>query len=155
VTFTKIVERYQNLIYMAIPDKDNLIAKIAAKYDLRLLLLFGSQVDGKNLHCESDFDVAYLSRRKLDLMEEARMMTEMAPYFHSDNIDLVNLKNAPPLLYYAVFDKCKVLFAEDELLFPTLRIYAFRKFVEMQPIYELQHQRLRDYAKQIGEKYGI
>ncbi len=142
--------------YMEIDDKkEKLMREIAQKYDLRLVLLFGSQVDGKQLHNESDFDVAYLSKRKLDLMEEARMMTEMAPYFHNDNIDLVNLKNAPPLLYYAVFDKCQVLFQEDELLFLTLRIYAFRKFVEMQPIYELQRQRLREYAKQIGEKYGI
>ncbi len=135
--------------------KEKLMQEIAQKYDLRLVLLFGSQVDGKQLHQESDFDVAYLSKRKLDLMEEAKMMTEMAPYFHSENIDLVNLKNASPLLYYAVFDKCQVLFAEDELLFSTLRVYAFRKFIEMQPIYELKHQRLREYAKQIGEKYGI
>ncbi|MEK7173155.1 MAG: nucleotidyltransferase domain-containing protein, partial [Patescibacteria group bacterium] len=106
--------------------KEKLMQEVVRKYDLRLVLLFGSQVDGKQLHKESDFDVAYLSKRKLDLLEEARMMTEIAPYFHSDNIDLVNLKNAPPLLYYAVFDKCQVLFAEDELLFPTLRIYAFR-----------------------------
>jgi len=134
---------------MEIDDKkEKLMRKIAQKYDLRLVLLFGSQVDGKQLHNESDFDVAYLSKRKLDLMEEARMMLAMTPYFHSENIDLVNLKNAPPLLYYAVFDKCQVLFAEDELLFPTLRVYAFRKFVEMQPIYELQHQRLKEkYSK--------
>ena len=135
--------------------KEGLMLDVAKRYDLRLVLLFGSRVDGKQLHKESDFDVAYLSKRKMDLMEEARMMTEIAPYFHSDDIDLVNLKNAVPLLYYAVFDKCQVLFQEDELLFPTLRIYAFRKFVEMQPIYELRHQRLRERAKQIGEKYGI
>lgn len=141
---------------MEIDDKkEKLMREIAQKYDLRLVLLFGSQVDGKQLHYESDFDVAYLSRQKLDLMEEAKMMLAMTPYFHSENIDLVNLKNAPPLLYYAVFDKCQVLFTEDELLFPTLRIYAFRKFIEMQPIYELQRQRLREYAKQIGQKYGI
>ena len=128
--------------------KEKLMQEIAQKYDLRLVLLFGSRVEGKQLHNESDFDVAYLSKRKLDLMDEARMMTEIAPYFHSDNIDLVNLKNAPPLLYYAVFDKCQVLFQEDELLFPTLRIYAFRKFVEMQPIYELKFQRLKEkYSK--------
>jgi len=141
---------------MEIDDKkEKLMREIAQKYDLRLVLLFGSQVDGKQLHNESDFDVAYLSKRKLDLMEEAKMMLAMTPYFHNDNIDLVNLKNAAPLLYYAVFDKCQILFQEDELLFPTLRIYAFRKFVEMQPIYELQRQRLKEYAKKIGEKYGI
>lgn len=135
--------------------KENLMREIARKYDLRLVLLFGSQVDGRYLHQESDFDVAYLSKRSLNLMEEARMMTEMVPYFHSENIDLVNLKNAPPLLYYAVFDKCQVLFQEDEILFYSLRVYAFRKFVEMQPIYQLERQRLKELAKQIGEKYGI
>lgn len=136
-------------------SKEKIMREIAQKYDLRLVLLFGSRVEGKQLHQESDFDVAYLSKRKLDLMEEAKMMLAMTPYFHSENIDLVNLKNASPLLYYGVFDKCQVLFQEDELLFPTLRVYAFRKYVEMQPIYELKHQRLVEYAKQIGEKYGI
>lgn len=136
-------------------DKNQLLQKIAQKYNLRLLLLFGSQVEAKQLHKESDFDVAYLSRRKLSLMEEAQMIVDLVPYFHSENIDLVNLKNASPLLYYAVFDKCQVLFQENKLLFPTLRVYAFRKFVEMRPIYELQHQRLKEYAKSIGEKYGI
>lgn len=135
--------------------KEKLMRDIAQKYDLRLVLLFGSRVDGKHLRKESDFDVAYLNKRKLDLMEEARMVTEMTPYFHSENIDLVNLKNASPLLCYVVFDKCRVLYQEDELLFPTLRVYAFRKFVEMRPIYELKHQRIREYAKQIGEKYDI
>jgi len=128
--------------------KEKLMREIAQKYDLRLVLLFGSRVDGKQLHKESDFDVAYLSKRKLDLMEEARMMLAMTPYFHSENIDLVNLKNAPPLLYYAVFDKCQVLFQEDGLLFPTLRVYAFRKYIEMQPIYELKYERLKEkYSK--------
>ncbi|MEK7482421.1 MAG: nucleotidyltransferase domain-containing protein [Patescibacteria group bacterium] len=136
-------------------NEENLLAQIAQKYSLRLILLFGSRVDAKQLHKESDFDVAYLSKKRLAIMEEARMATEMAPYFHSDNIDLVNLKNASPLLYYAVFDKCKVLYQEDELLFPTLRIYALRKFIETQPLYELKHQRLKEEAKQIREKYGI
>ena len=129
--------------------KKELMQEIAQKYDLRLVLLFGSQVDGKQLHRESDFDVAYLSKRKLDVMEEAKMMLAMTPCFHSENIDLVNLKNASPLLYYAVFDNCQVLFQEDELLFPTLRIYAFRKFIEMQPIYELKYQRLKEKFSRI------
>jgi len=45
---------------MEIDDKkEKLMREIAQKYDLRLVLLFGSQVDGKQLHNESDFDVAY------------------------------------------------------------------------------------------------
>lgn len=130
-------------------NQDKKISAIADKYDLRLLLLFGSRVESKQLHKESDFDVAYLSCRKLDIMEEAQMIVDLAPYFHSENIDLVNLKNAPPLLYYAVFDKCRVLYQEDALLFPSLRVYAFRKFIEAKPFYEMKAQRLRERIKSI------
>lgn len=128
-------------------EKNNLIKKIAKRYSLRLLLLFGSRVDNKNLHRESDFDVAYLSEKKLTLRQETEMMTKLAPVFGSDNIDLVNLKNASPLLYYAVFNHCRVLYQEHELLFPKLRLYALRKFVEAEPLYKLKAQRLKEYVK--------
>ena len=49
------------------------IRKIAQKYDLELILLFGSRVEGK-IHKESDFDVAYSSSRDLGLMEEAQLI---------------------------------------------------------------------------------
>jgi predicted nucleotidyltransferase len=47
------------------------IARIAQKYSLELILLFGSQATGRT-HGQSDFDVAYLSKQKLDLEEEAK-----------------------------------------------------------------------------------
>lgn len=124
-----------------------LIKEIAQHYSLRLLLLFGSQVEGKKLHSESDFDVAYLSAKKLDLRQEARMMTELAPVFRSENTDLVNLKNASPLLFYAVFKKCKVLYQENDLIFPSYRAYAFKKYVEAKPLYELKFNQLKEKIK--------
>lgn len=128
-------------------QKKKILDKIVKRYKLRLLLLFGSQVEGKNLHCESDFDVAYLSAKKLDLTQEARIMTELAPVFRSENIDLVNLKNASPLLFYAVFQKCRVLYQENDLIFPSYRAYAFKKYVEAKPLYELRYQRLKEKIK--------
>ena len=124
-----------------------LVKEIAERYFLRLLLLFGSQVEGKNLHSESDFDVAYLSAKKLNLTQEAKMMTELAPVFRSENIDLVNLKNASPLLFYAVFQKCKALYQEDDLIFPSYRAYAFKKYIEAKPLYELKFNRLKEKIK--------
>ena len=73
------------------------IKELAGKYHLSLVLLFGSRATGK-IHARSDFDVAYLSEKPLDLMDEARMLCDLMPIFRSDKIDLVNLKKAPPLL---------------------------------------------------------
>lgn len=128
-------------------QKNNLIKEIAKHYSLRLLLLFGSRVDGKNLHSESDFDVAYLSGRKLSLQQEAKMMLNLAPYFRSENIDLVNLKEASPLLFYSIFQKCKVLYQEDDLLFSNYRVYAFKKYIEAKPLYELKFKRFKEKIK--------
>jgi len=64
------------------------IKEIAKKYDLDLVLLFGSQVkDKKYLHQESDFDIAYLSKKDLNLMEEAQLICDLMPIFKSEKID--------------------------------------------------------------------
>lgn len=120
----------------------DLIGKIADKYSLDLLLLFGSRAEGK-AHDGSDFDVAYLSRRNLGLLEEATLIIDLAPLFKSDNIDLVNLKKAPPLLYYAIFKKPQVLHEDRPLLFFSLRSYAFKKFVEAKPLYRAKFARVQ------------
>jgi len=89
------------------------IKAIADKYDLELLLLFGSRVNGKMLHKESDFDVAYLSDKKLDLMEESRLIIELMPIFKSDKIDLANVKMAHPLLLKQIFANHKIIFCRN------------------------------------------
>lgn len=117
--------------------KKFLIDKIAQKYNLELILLFGSRIgDKKYLHQESDFDVAYLSGRDLDLTDEAKLIVEIAPAFQSENIDLVNLKKAPPLLLYAITKNCRVIYEKKPLAFAFLRAYAFKKYVETKPLYE-------------------
>lgn len=44
-------------------NQDEKIKNIAENYDLKLALLFGSQVS-QCTHRESDFDIAYLSAKK-------------------------------------------------------------------------------------------
>ena len=130
---------YNNMLDIKL---ENLVNKITQKYGLELILLFGSKADGAT-HKESDFDVAYLSKKNLTLEDEARLIIELAPVFGSENIDLVNLKKTPPLLFYAIFDKCQVLHAVNPLIFPSLRAYAFKKYVETKPLYEEKFRRLQ------------
>lgn len=122
------------------------ITKIAQKYNLELILLFGSRVE-KKIHKESDYDVAYLSKSQLDLMEEAQLIVDLAPIFQSENIDLVNLKKASPLLFYAITRNCQVIYEKKPLTFASLRVYAFKKYVETKPLYEAKFKRLQETIK--------
>lgn len=128
-----------------------MLKKIAQEYSLELLLLFGSRIS-KKLHKESDFDVAYLSKIDLDLAAESKMIVDLARIFKSENIDLVNLKKATPLLLFAITNDCKVLYEKNHLIFSALRAYGFKKYIETKPFYEEKFQRLQKKIKNIKLK---
>ncbi|NCF74931.1 MAG: nucleotidyltransferase domain-containing protein [Xanthomonadaceae bacterium] len=126
------------------------LREIAEKYNLKLLLLFGSRAGSKKfLHKESDFDVAYLPKKDLDLTEEAKLICDLMPVFRSERIDLVNLKKALPLLFYAVFQNCQILYADNPLLFYYLRSYAFKKYIETKPLYQERAEKINILIKNL------
>lgn len=135
---------------MDLSQKDKkLLEKIVQEYSLKLILLFGSQVSG-NTHKESDYDVAYLSVRKLDLLEEANLIIDIAPIFKSENVDLVNLNASPPFLLYKITQECQVIYTHDALAFPSLRAYAFKKYVEeAKPLLEAKFSQLQFKIKNL------
>jgi len=111
------------------------IEEIAKKYQLKLVLLFGSQSNGRT-HKESDFDIAYLPKKNLRFEKENYLNYEFTNIFQNDRVDTVDMRKAPPLLLFGIFQECSVLFQEDELIFPTYRAYAFKKYVEAKPFLE-------------------
>jgi len=129
-----------------IKEERKLIKKIAREFALELLLLFGSRADG-TAYSKSDFDVAYLSGKKLSLKEESELSLSLSGIFKSENIDLVDLKKASPLLFYAVFRNCQIIFEAKPLIFDRLRAYSFKKYVETQPLYEEKFAQLRTAIK--------
>ncbi len=138
------------MVNQGIKDKKR-IKKIAQKYGLDLLLLFGSRATENNLE-KSDFDIAYLSKKKLNLIKEAKLICDLAPIFKSERIDLVNLKKANPLLLFAITNNCQVLYQKDSLLFSSLRVYAFKQYVETKPLYEEKFKRLKERIEKIRLK---
>lgn len=133
---------------MEISEKQNKkIEEVAKKHHLKLALLFGSRVDGK-IHKESDFDVAYLSNKKLSYGEENYLNVDFTGIFmHArDRVDTIDMRKVSPLMLFGVFRKCQVLYAKDNLIFPTYRAYAFKKYMEIKPFLEKQlKNKLKDY----------
>lgn len=124
--------------------KQKIINKLAQKYSLELLLLFGSRITGQ-IHKESDYDIAYLSRRPLDLDDEGRLIIGLLAIVGEQDerlINLVNIRKVTPLLLYAMTSRCQVLYEREPTKFAILRAYAFKKYIEMKPLYEEKARRL-------------
>ena len=133
---------------MEILDKQKQkIQEVAKRYGLKLILLFGSQVTGK-IHKESDFDIAYLPEKNLSYDDKIDINFQFTLIFPQERyrVDTVNIKKVKPLLLYGIFRKCQVLYAQDDLVFPTYRVYAFRKYMEIKPFLEKQFKnKLKSY----------
>ena len=113
----------------------NRMKRLAKKYHLKLIVLFGSRASGR-VHKESDFDVAYLPEKDLGFDGDVQVNLEFTNIFGHDRVDTVDMRKAPPLLLYAIFRECLVLFEKDNLIFPTYQAYAFKKYVEAKPMLE-------------------
>jgi predicted nucleotidyltransferase len=134
-----------------------LLRKIAQKYSIELLLIFGSQTSGK-VHKESDFDIGYLSKKNLSLKEEGQLMIDLAPVLKIplEKMELAPLKGGSPFFLKEVFTNSQVLYARDELIFDRYKIYALRYFEEFQPIFEqmkkILKKRVKEYKKELSLK---
>ena len=132
------------------PKKKSLLKKIAQKYDLELILLFGSQVGGK-VHKVSDFDIAYLSKKELSMEEEIGLDCDLMPVFQSDKVDLTNLRKANPLLLKKISDTAMLIFGKQET-FIEFKLKAFKFFQDYLPYFKLEERGVLHYLKQFS--YG-
>ncbi len=119
------------------PQQKESIESIAEKYDIDLFVLFGSRAVGR-AHALSDTDIAYRSRTPLLLDQEARLILDLSAVFGSENIDLVNITTAPPLLRYAIFKDGMPLYEKTQHAFASYSAYAFKQYVEAQPLFRYQ-----------------
>lgn len=128
------------------PHQKQTIESIAEKYDIDLFVLFGSRAIGRAT-AMSDTDIAYRSRTPLLLDREACLILDLSAVFGSENIDLVNITAAPPLLRYAIFKDGMPLYEKEPLAFASYAAYAFKLYVEAQPLFRYQLHYLKHNAR--------
>ena len=108
--------------------------EIAKKYNLRLLIQFGSSVRGKT-HRESDVDFAYLSERPLSLEREGGLILDLAKSLNIpiSKIDLSSLHRAKnPLFLFELFKNAKPLYAQNSTIFDKYKLYSINIYIEAQ-----------------------
>ena len=120
------------------------IKRLAEKYQLSLVLLFGSQASG-DVHKESDIDIGIMPNKNLTFEQEINLAAE---FFNvSNKIDLTNLRKAPPLLLKKVIENCQVLYQISPSEFSVFEVYALNRHKEAAPLYEMHFQSVKDFAK--------
>jgi predicted nucleotidyltransferase len=110
------------------------IKKIAKKYGLSLILLFGSQVTGQT-HPDSDTDIAVLTENNLTTGKYLSLTTEFAEIGPEAEIDLVIINRADPLLLKKILENCRLLYGAPRRL-AELKIHAFKKYCDYQRYFE-------------------
>lgn len=71
--------------------------ELAKKFRIHFILLFGSKAEGKDTS-ESDTDIAVYADHVLSEDEKINIIFELSSILRTENIDLVDLKTASPLL---------------------------------------------------------
>lgn len=133
------------------------IKDCAEKYQIKMMLLFGSQVKRKILHQESDFDIAYLSKKNLSGKEIINLNCDLIDVFENDKVDLVDLRRANPFLRYEIAKNSQLLYGK-EMDYLEFKAFAFKDYISHRPLFELRdylmEKRHKSLGKFIQEKYG-
>lgn len=114
---------------MRIPTRTAL-APLARRDNLRLIVLFGSQVSGRT-HPASDVDVAVLMERTLSQAQRTRLWADLSALFQAD-IDLTLLNRAEPLLLNQVATRGRLLYESKRGAWQDFKGYAFRYYQDAQ-----------------------
>jgi predicted nucleotidyltransferase len=134
------------------------IKKIAEKYDIKFVVLFGSQADLlKILKKDSDFDVAVFLKGKRAFFADANLygdlLNEFSKLFNVDDsikIDLTDLGRANILLRYEITSNGLLLYGDGDE-YAQFRAFAFRDYHDARPLFALESFLIKKRQRLIKE----
>ena len=123
------------------------IAKIAKKFHLKLVIIFGSFANGKN-RADSDLDIAVLGLKEVSFKDQVSLMNELSQIF-KQNADLSVLNKANPLLLFQASKNPILLYGSREELL-KFKLYAFKAYNDYAPYFKME----RNLNKKIISAYA-
>ena len=125
--------------------------EVFESYGVALAYLYGSQARG-DAGPLSDVDVDVLFRH--DVPESDRfnrvlhLIGELGSVFHRDDVSVVDLAEASPLLRYRVYDDGRVLHCADDAVRVRFETTALRDYVDTEPLRRIKHRYVLQYFQQ-------
>lgn len=113
---------------------------------LKIVLVFGSVVTGKT-HKRSDIDIAFFFENRVDILDLTNRVIRL---MRTDNIDVVDLCRASPLLRFAAARNGKVIYERSPGLFSEFYSLAFRRYVDTKKLRDAGKVVIRDFLHARG-----
>ena len=111
-----------------------LLTPFFQKKDLQLLILFGSSVHGVR-HAESDLDLAFLFDQPAEILH---LTNEVIRLLRTDQVDVVDLRRASPLLTFSIAQKGQLLYERSPGLFHSFYSLSFRRYADTAKLRDAQ-----------------
>ena len=115
---------------------------LAKKHALSLVLLHGSCVTGR-VHDKSDMDVAVVRKNSNIKLNYLALISDLTKKLKADDIDLVDITHANPLLMYAVMRKSKLISGKKEDYEKMLSL-AFHKYSDYLPYLKREEEFVKE-----------
>lgn len=122
------------------PEASEKLAEATRRHGIRLLVAFGSHVTGRT-HRASDLDVAVVLEGA-DEADTVELWADLQAAFPGREVDIVWLHRSCPLLAWEALRRARLLVGDPRDLV-RYRTYAWRRFVEYAPFFELEARSVR------------
>jgi predicted nucleotidyltransferase len=140
--------------FLALPKQSELTIEVIkekllplfGEKGLRLVVLFGSVAKGK-VHKKSDIDIAFLFDKPADVLT---LTNKVIQILHTDNVDIVDLFHASPLLKFSVAKTGVPLFEKNQGEFNLFKALAFKIYIDAKKIREARSKAIAAYLKRKG-----
>lgn len=117
--------------------------KLARKYGLSMILIYGSQVNEK-VHKDSDLDIAVMARKEFNFKKHFSLISDLAKIFLGREIDLVFINRANPLFLKKILENCQMVYGKERKL-ALLKIYVFKRYCDYKKFFDLEEKFVRKF----------
>lgn len=121
--------------------------KLIKEYKIKLIYIFGSYAKGKN-DKNSDLDIAVLLEKEYDPLDKLRLIGDLTDIFKRNDIDLVVLNEANPVLRHQVIKYGKLVYREDEDVKVNFEVRVLSVYMDMEPFRRTQMEYIKLWAKE-------
>lgn len=131
------------------------IEEIGEKHNLKLILLYGSYVNGKNQK-ESDLDVAVLGNNPVTFEQLLSIHSDMAEVFGNNRereLDINTLHRIDLLFRYQITQNSQLLYG-DLTDYNNFRAYAFSSYFDSRDLLNLEKTLVEKFQLHLNQKYA-